>query len=190
MPSPGWHLTRMPDAAAYRHASAWATIGSRPSANSGTGPVRGTRLPAAPGERSTGASPPPMPGDSSSTAPALRLGQRTIDRRAAFTSDVVASTRSVFLQQVILAQQAEHPLEDLLVCLLVDQSSCPRDRRVISRSRIRRRPEKIPQAQRVRQSPRDPPLAVDALENASTLATSSENRPPAGERAALRYGDV
>jgi hypothetical protein len=73
-------------------------------------------------------------------------------------------TERLSLQQIILAQQTEHPREDFLMCLFVDQSSRPRDCRVIRWCRLRRQPEKIAQAQRVCQPPGDPAFAVDALE--------------------------
>ncbi len=62
------------------HASAWAAIGSRPSASSSTAPAFGTRPPIGRAGRSIGVSPRRTPAESSDIAQALRLGRRT--RRA------------------------------------------------------------------------------------------------------------
>src|SRR5436190_7442308 len=46
----------------------------------------------------------------------------------------------------------------------IDQPPCPRNRRVIGRHLVQPHPQKIPQPQRIRRPPRNPPFAVDALE--------------------------
>src|SRR3984885_2072407 len=72
----------------------------------------------------------------------------------------------------------------------VDQASGPRDRRVIRGVLLQPNPHKLPQRQRVRQSPGYPTLTVDALEisNQQTpkVDPRRQRRPPELRRIELR----
>src|ERR1700693_3631572 len=72
----------------------------------------------------------------------------------------------------------------------VDQASGPRDRRVIRGVLLQPNPHKLPQRQRVRQSPGYPTLTVDALEisdqQTPKVDPRRQRRPPELRRIELR----
>ena len=110
------------------------------------------------------------------------MSRRTIDRMAALASSVVASIAHPFaLDQAPIRQQSQHPAEYRPVRLQIYQPPRPRDRRVIRR--LLRDPDahKLPQCQRIGQTPCDASLAVDALE--ITDQTASGNKSPAPDLA-------
>src|ERR1019366_3438511 len=68
------------------------------------------------------------------------------------------------LQQPTLRQHPQHPAEDFAMRVQIDQPPRARNRRVVRRVLVQPDAHKAPQRQRVRQSPSNPALAVDALE--------------------------
>src|SRR6185437_89488 len=73
-------------------------------------------------------------------------------------------------------QYAQHPREDRLMRLQIDQPPRSRDRRVVGRQLAGRHAQKITQAERVGSPPGDPTLAVDALEEPEQQAAEVDAR--------------
>jgi len=85
-------------------------------------------------------------------------------RSAALASSVVASMPTVALHQARLRKSLQHPGEDRLVRLEIDQATRAGDRRMIRRCFQQHQTEKLAQGKRVRDAPRDRALRVQALE--------------------------
>ena len=86
-------------------------------------------------------------------------------RSAAFATSVVASMPTVFpLHQTRLGQSLQHPGEDRLVCLEIDQAPRAENRRMIGRRLRRRQSEKLAQGKRIDRPPRDRALGVQPFE--------------------------
>ena len=86
-------------------------------------------------------------------------------RSAAFASRVVASdAERLAMEQPSVGHAQQDPREHGLMGLQINQAARARNRRVIRRSHVQAEAEKLPQGQRIRRAPSNPPFGIDALE--------------------------
>ena len=106
-------------------------------------------------------------------------------RSAAFASNVVASMPTVLpFDQARVREPLQHPREDRLVRLEIDQAARARNRRMIRRRLRQHQPEKLAQRKRIRRTPRDRALGVQAFE------VADQQQPEVASRRQTRTADL
>jgi hypothetical protein len=98
----------------------------------------------------------------------IRLQRRRVD------------AHSLAIHQARVRKALQHPGEDRLVRLKIDQATRPRDRRVIGRRLRQHQAEKVAQRKRIGSAPGDPALGVDAFEVANQQQSEIDPRGQAG----------